>query len=73
MKATKDFDILIVKINRERCAKQVITEIEQSLSNFENSLNPELIKRVICQFENNRVGNLDNILLLEINIFRLIK
>ena len=59
LKAAKDFDIPIVKINRERCAKQAITEIEQSISDFENSLNPDLIKKIICQFENNRVGNHD--------------
>ncbi len=59
LKAAKDFDIPIVKINRERCAKQAIYEIEQDLSDFESSLNPDLIKKVICQFENNRVGNHD--------------
>lgn len=59
LKAAKDFNIPIVKINRERCAKQAIIEIEQSISDFENSLNPQLIKRIICQFENNRVGNHD--------------
>ena len=59
LKAAKDFGIPIVKINRERCAKQAITEIEQSISDFENSLNPDLIKKIICQFENNRVGNHD--------------
>ena len=59
LKAAKDFDIPIVKINRERCAKQAITEIEQSISDFENSLDPDLIKKIICQFENNRVGNHD--------------
>lgn len=57
LKAAKDFDIPIVKINRERCARQAITEIEQLLSEFESSINPELLKRIICQFENNRVGN----------------
>ena len=45
LKAAKDFDIPIVKINRERCAKQAITEIEQSISDFENSLDPDLIKK----------------------------
>lgn len=59
LKAAKDFGIPIVKINRERCAKQAITEIEQSISDFENSLDPDLIKKIICQFENNRVGNHD--------------
>ena len=38
---------------------QAITEIEQSISDFENSLDPDLIKKIICQFENNRVGNHD--------------
>lgn len=59
LKAAKDFGIPIVKINRERCAKQAIVEIEQALLDFENSLNPELLKKIICQFENNRVGNHD--------------
>lgn len=59
LKAVKDFGIPIVKINRERCAKQAIVEIEKALLDFENSLNPELLKGIICQFENNRVGNHD--------------
>ena len=58
-KAAKDFGIPVVIINREKCAKQEIEKIEQTLSDFENSLNPELLKKVICQFENNRVGNHD--------------
>lgn len=59
LKAAKDFGIPMVKINRERCAKQAIAEIERELLDFESSLNPEVLKRIICQFENNRVGNHD--------------
>lgn len=59
LQAAKDFNIPIVKINRERCAKQAIAEIEESLTKFENSLTPEIIRKIICQFENNRVGNHD--------------
>ena len=57
LRAAKDFNIPIVKINRERCAKQAIVEIEQLLSNFESTLDSTYLERVICEFENNRVGN----------------
>lgn len=69
LKAAKDFNIPIVRINRETCAKQAIFEIEQLLSEFENTLNPEYLERMICQFENNRVGNHDKHLIIRSKYF----
>lgn len=69
LKAAKDFNIPIVRINRETCAKQAIFEIEHLLSEFENTLNPEYLERMICQFENNRVGNHDKHLIIRSKYF----
>lgn len=69
VKAAQDFGIPIVKVNREKCAKQAIVEIEQALSDFEDSLNPQLLKSIICQFENNRVGNHDKHALIRYKYF----
>lgn len=69
LKAAKNFNIPIVRINRETCAKQAIFEIEQLLSEFENTLNPEYLERMICQFENNRVGNHDKHLIIRSKYF----
>lgn len=57
LKAAKDFNVPIVKINREKCAKQAILEIEKLMSDFETTLDSIYLERVICQFVNNRVGN----------------
>ncbi len=59
IKAAKDFNIPIVKINRERCAKNSISHINALLSEFVRTLNPRLISEIICEFENNRSGNHD--------------
>ena len=58
-KAAKDFGIPIVKINREKCAKESFINIKQLLQQFENTKDPSLISSIICEFENNRVGNND--------------
>lgn len=69
LKAAKDFNIPIVKINREQCAKQAINEIEKTTLDFEHTLNPNDIEKVICQFENNRVGNHDKHLIIRDTYF----
>lgn len=69
LQAAKNFDIPIVKINREKCAKQAIIEIEQTILDFESTLNPTDIEKVICQFENNRVGNHDKHLIIRDTYF----
>lgn len=59
IKAAKNFGIPIVKINRERCAKNSIFHIRQLLEQFESTKDATLISDIICEFENNRVGNHD--------------
>ena len=57
LKAAKDFGIPIVKINREKCAKNEHEKIEQMIKDFEQTQNPTLISKIITQFHNNRFGN----------------
>lgn len=57
LKAAKDFGIPIVKINREKCAKNESQKIENMMLEFEKTKNPELISKIITQFHNNRFGN----------------
>ncbi len=57
LKAAKDFGIPIVKINREKCAKNESRKIEDMVLEFEKTKNPELISKIITQFHNNRFGN----------------
>ena len=64
LKAAKDFGVPIVKVNRERCAKKAVNDIKKMVSKFEETKNPELISQIITQFENNRVGNNDNHILI---------
>lgn len=59
IKASKDFNVPIVKINREKCAKSEIKKIENMVTEFEKTKNPELIYKIIIQFHNNRFGNKD--------------
>lgn len=59
IKAAKDFGIPIVRINREKCAKKSLTDIESMLKEFASPLNSDLIEKIICKYENNRVGNTD--------------
>ena len=56
IRAAKDFGIPIVKINREKCARNEINKIQMYLNDFRNTLNPELIEKIIVQYENNSVG-----------------
>lgn len=69
LKAAKDFNVPIVKINRERCAKKSILEIEKLISDFETTLDSTCLERAICQFENNRVGNHDKHLIIRNKYF----
>lgn len=57
LKAAQDFGVPIVKINREKCAKNESRKIEDMVTNFEETKNPELISKIITQFHNNRFGN----------------
>ena len=57
IKAAKDFNIPIVRINREKCAKNAISRINALVYEFTLTYNPKLISEIICEFENNRVGN----------------
>jgi len=57
LKAAKDFDIPVVKINREKVAKSEISIIKKLIDEFCKTNNPSLISQIITRFENNRVGN----------------
>lgn len=59
LKAAQDFGVPIVKINREKCAKNESQKIENMVLEFEQTKNPELIYQIITQFQNNRFGNKD--------------
>ena len=60
LKAAQNFNVPIVKINREKCAKKSVNMINDLLLQFKSSKNPNLIYEIITQFENNRVGNNKN-------------
>lgn len=60
VKASKDFGIPIVKINRERCAKKGIEKVSEMLVELSTSKDPKWIPKIITEFENNRVGNNEN-------------
>lgn len=57
LKAAKDFSVPIVKINREKCAKKNARELDVFVQLFVKTLDPKYISKIICEFENNRVGN----------------
>ena len=57
IKAAKDFNIPIVKINRERVAKSEFSKIKQMVSEFMVNKDPNLLTLIITKFESNRVGN----------------
>jgi len=59
LKAAKNFNVPVVKINREKCAKKEVEKIRTIIDEFKNTKNPNLIFEMITQFENNRVGNND--------------
>ncbi len=57
MKAAKDFNIPIVKINRERVARNEYAVIINLIEQFKMTKNADLLSKIITRFENNRVGN----------------
>lgn len=69
LKAAKDFGIPIVKINREKCAKTSISYIMDLVRQFEDTKDSNMISSIICEFENNRVGNHEKHLLIREKYF----
>lgn len=57
VKAAQDFNIPIVKINRERVAKSEFSKIKHMVSEFMVNKDPNLLTPIITKFESNRVGN----------------
>lgn len=57
LKAAKNFNIPIVKINREKLAKSEISKLENLYEEFVRTKNPILLNKIINKFESNRVGN----------------
>lgn len=57
LKAARDFDVPIVKINREKVAKSEISIIADLVSEFYLTKDESLLYTIITRFENNRVGN----------------
>lgn len=56
LKAAQDFDIPIVKINREKCAVSELFKINKMVEEFYQTHNPALLTRIVVDFENNRMG-----------------
>lgn len=56
MKAASEFNIPIVKVNREKCAKNSIETINKLLDKYAKRFDPILINKIIVEFENNRIG-----------------
>ena len=57
IKAAKDFNIPIVKINREKIAKSEYEKIQSLVNNFIQTKNPNKLNQIISTFESSRVGN----------------
>ena len=56
LKAAQDFNISIVKINREKCAVSELFKINKMVEEFYQTHNPALLTRIVVDFENNRMG-----------------
>ena len=56
LKAAQDFDIPIVKINREKCAVSELFKINKMVEEFYQTHNPAVLTRIVVDFENNRMG-----------------
>lgn len=56
LKAAQEFDIPIVKINREKCAVSELFKINKMVEEFYQTHNPALLTRIVVDFENNRMG-----------------
>lgn len=57
LKAAADFNIPIVKINREKVAKSEYGRIENLVKNFTETKNQNLLSQIITSFESSRAGN----------------
>ena len=57
LKAATDFDIPIVKINREKVAKSEHEKINNLVKDFTETKDPNLLSQIITSFESSRVGN----------------
>jgi len=57
IKAAKNFNIPIIKINRETCAKSEAKKIDEAFQSFLETNDPSLLPDIITNFQNNRVGN----------------
>ncbi len=57
LKAAADFNIPIVKINREQVAKSELRKFKNLVNNFVETKNPEILSQIISSFESSRVGN----------------
>lgn len=56
LKAAQDFDIPIVKINREKCAVSELFKINKMVEEFYQTHKTALLTRIVVDFENNRMG-----------------
>jgi len=56
IKAAQDFNIPIVKINREKCAVSELLKINKMVEKYYQTHNPILLTRIVTDFENNRMG-----------------
>lgn len=56
IQAAKDFNVPLVKINREKCAKNEISKIENMINEYTITKDSALINRIIIEYENNRTG-----------------
>lgn len=57
LKAAKNFNVPIIKINRETCAKSEVKKIEEAYKSFLETNDKSLLQDIITNFQNNRVGN----------------
>lgn len=69
LKAAKDFNIPIVKINKEKCAKNELNKILNNLDKYKNTFDSQLIENIIIEFENNRIGNSDKLVFIRNKYF----
>lgn len=65
IKAAKQFNIPVVKINREKWAKKEQKLIFEFLDFFDSNHDPNLIPYIITKFENNYFGNLTHPIIRE--------
>ena len=56
LKAAQDFNIPVVKINREKCEISELFKINKMVEEFYQTHNSSLLTRIVTDFENNRMG-----------------